>query len=141
MQINRVFDVENEAAMADVARVLVPWVENGAILALEGNLGAGKTALARALIRELCNDPALDVPSPTFTLVQTYDNDRIWHFDFYRLKHPDEAFELGWEEAMASGGIIILEWGERIGPYLPTTRIQVAITPQENGSRKVEVRA
>lgn len=127
--------------MAAVAAGLAPLFAHGAIVALEGDLGAGKTALARALIRELTGDATLDVPSPTFTLLQVYDapTGEIWHFDFYRLKHPEEVFELGWEDALAGGGLLLLEWAERIGPLLPPTRTHIVITPQSNGHRRVEV--
>lgn len=129
--------------MDAVAAELAPLMKPGAILALEGNLGAGKTSLARALIRKLMNKPDMDVPSPTFTLLQTYDtNDAtIWHFDFYRLKHPEEVFEIGWEDALASKGIILMEWAERIGPLLPPVPIMhVTITPQKDGTRLVELK-
>lgn len=143
MPINKVFHVENEAGMSEVADALAPHLTGGGILALEGNLGAGKTALARALIRKLTGSPDLDVPSPTFTLVQTYDTNAapIWHFDFYRLKNPEEVFELGWEDALAHGGVIIMEWAERIGPLLPRVMTHIVITPQDNGARKVEIKA
>jgi tRNA threonylcarbamoyl adenosine modification protein YjeE len=146
MPINKVFHVENEAGLAAIAAELAPLFAGGAIVALEGNLGAGKTALSRALIREITGNPALDVPSPTFTLVQTYDappgkmGGEIWHFDFYRLKHPEEVFELGWEDALAGGGLLLMEWAERIGPLLPQMRTTITITPQDNGTRTIEVR-
>lgn len=129
--------------MAEVAAQLAPIFAKGAIVALEGDLGAGKTALSRALIRHLTGDPALDVPSPTFTLLQTYDAPmgEIWHFDFYRLRHPEEVFELGWEDALAGGGLLLLEWAERIGPLLPPTVTHVVITPQKDGTRKIQVHA
>ena len=129
--------------MAAVAADLAPLLAHGAIVALEGNLGAGKTALARALMRYFTGIPALDVPSPTFTLLQAYEAPvgTLWHFDFYRLKHPEEVYELGWEDAMASGGILILEWAERIGPLLPPTLMHVVITPKDDGARDVKVYA
>lgn len=142
MPINKVFHVENEAGLAAIAAELAPLFAGGAVVALEGNLGAGKTALSRALIREITGNTELDVPSPTFTLVQTYDAPmgEIWHFDFYRLKHPEEVFELGWEDALAGGGLLLMEWAERIGPLLPQMRTTITITPQDNGARTIEVR-
>lgn len=128
--------------MDAVATDLAPLMQHGAILTLEGNLGAGKTCLARALIRKIAGIPDMEVPSPTFTLLQTYDTDigTIWHFDFYRLKHPEEVFELGWEEALASKGIIIMEWAERIAPFLQSIPIiNAVITPQPDGIRNIEV--
>ncbi len=94
-----------------VARAAVP----GDVIALSGDLGSGKTAFARGFIRAL-TAPAEEVPSPTFTLVQTYSaNGRtIYHFDFYRIDDPEEAWEIGIEEAFA-GGITLIEWPERLG--------------------------
>lgn len=128
--------------MAAVAAEIAPLVAHGAIVSLEGDLGAGKTALARALIRHLTGDPTLEVPSPTFTLLQTYDAGGVpvWHFDFYRLKLPDDVYELGWEDALASGGLLLLEWAQRIAPLLPPGVMRVMITPEGEG-RKIEVRA
>src|SRR5512135_1497738 len=90
------------AALAeDVAAILAP----GDVIALSGGLGAGKTAFARALIRAVADDAALEVPSPTFTLVQTYAGDRltISHFDLYRLGSADEIGEIGLADAVAEG--------------------------------------
>lgn len=102
---------------ARVAAMLVP----GAVLLLSGPLGAGKSVFARALIRALADDPALEVPSPTFTLVQTYDTPKgsVWHFDLYRLEAPEEIFEIGWDEALSAGGIVLAEWPERLGAFVP----------------------
>jgi tRNA threonylcarbamoyl adenosine modification protein YjeE len=109
-------ETDTEAA----ARQLAATLKTGDTVLLQGDLGAGKTVFARALVRALAGDSALDVPSPTFTLVQTYDTPRgtIWHFDLYRLEDPDEIHELGWEEALA-GGIVIAEWPERLGGRKP----------------------
>lgn len=104
---------------AEAARVAAA-MKGGDVLLLEGDLGAGKTVFARALIRALAGDSGLEVPSPTFTLVQTYDTPRgiVWHFDLYRLEEPEEIYEIGWEEALA-GGIVIVEWPERLAGRLP----------------------
>jgi len=102
---------------ARVAKILAP----GTVLLLSGPLGAGKSVFARALIRALAGDPTLEVPSPTFTLVQTYDTPKgpIWHFDLYRLESPEEIFEIGWDEALSAGGIVLAEWPERLGAFVP----------------------
>lgn len=100
----------------DIAAALRP----GDVIALQGDLGAGKTTLARGLIRALANDPDLDVPSPTFTLVQSYETRiPLQHFDLYRLSSPDELDELGLDEAAASGAVLI-EWPEKAGDRLPS---------------------
>lgn len=107
---------------------IAPLLRSGDVVTLRGDLGAGKTALARAIIRHLAGDPAEEVPSPTFTLVQTYDHlsPPVWHFDLYRLTDPGEVVELGWEEARAACALV--EWPERLGPLLPRDRLEVEMT-------------
>jgi N-acetylmuramate 1-kinase len=97
----------------------------GDALALSGDLGAGKTTLARGLIRALADDPALDVPSPTFTLLQSYDTRiPVHHFDLYRLVSPDELDELGLDEALADGAALV-EWPERADCRLPENAVRI----------------
>ena len=83
---------------------------NGDVFTLQGPLGAGKSVFCRAFIQELAGK-TLDVPSPTFTLLQNYDTSKgtIWHFDLYRIENPQEIYEIGWEEAL-SDGILLIEW-------------------------------
>lgn len=120
----------SEAATAAFSAEVATRLRPGDVVLLEGDLGAGKTAFTRALIRSMAGQPEANVPSPTFTLVQTYDTATatIWHFDLYRLKDPDEIFELGWEDAR-SGGISIIEWPERLGPYLPKHALTISLHP------------
>ena len=98
----------------------------GDVIALYGELGAGKTSFARAFIRARGGDEA--VPSPTFTLVQAYElpNGTIWHFDLYRLRVTEEAWELGIEDAFRDG-ITLIEWPERLGSLLPKRHLQIAL--------------
>ena len=108
----------------------------GDVVALHGDLGAGKTELARAIIRAAAEDEALTVPSPTFTLAETYDTTAgpIWHLDLYRLDSPEQVWELGFEDALA-GGISLIEWPERIGPLLLTRRLDVTLTVARDEAR------
>jgi tRNA threonylcarbamoyladenosine biosynthesis protein TsaE len=110
----------NEQATEALGATLAVRLKPGDVVGLKGDLGAGKTTLARAIIRAAAADPGLIVPSPTFTLVEVYDTPRgsYWHFDLYRLDDPQQVYELGWEEALAEG-IVLLEWPERLGDLLP----------------------
>jgi len=109
---------------ADVANMLEP----GDFIALSGDLGAGKTTFVRAMIAHLANDAAIEVPSPTFTLVQHYDLPcfRVVHADLYRIAGADELAELGLDEAADS--VVMMEWPDRAGRALPQDRIDIAFT-------------
>src|SRR5271155_5345380 len=95
-------DLPSEAATAALAGWLAGFARPGDFVALSGDLGAGKTAFVRAYLRAALGDPALEAPSPTFTLVQTYDGPEfpIVHADFYRLRGAHELTQLGWEETI-----------------------------------------
>ncbi|HPQ50200.1 MAG: tRNA (adenosine(37)-N6)-threonylcarbamoyltransferase complex ATPase subunit type 1 TsaE [Alphaproteobacteria bacterium] len=130
----------SEADTITIATDFARSLTRGDVVVLDGGLGAGKSVFARAVIRTLTGQEDLDVPSPTFTLVQTYDCfiGEIWHFDLYRLKDQNEIFELGWDDAL-SGGILLIEWGERLGGYLPQKRKDVKFMRHSDGSRQIEI--
>ncbi|KNY24160.1 tRNA (adenosine(37)-N6)-threonylcarbamoyltransferase complex ATPase subunit type 1 TsaE [Methylobacterium sp. ARG-1] len=112
------FVLPEETATEDLGLFLSEFLLPGDVVALSGGLGGGKTTLARAVIRELAGDPRLEVPSPTFTLIQPYtarDGRAIVHADLYRLRDPDELVELGFEE-MAEDAITLVEWPDRMPP-------------------------
>src|SRR5437588_2593304 len=104
----------NERATQRLAIDLAAVLKPGDLITLSGDLGAGKTAFARGLIRHLAQDPAMEVPSPTFTLVQTYALPRfpVVHVDLYRVAHRSELAELGVDEA-AEDAVVLLEWPDR----------------------------
>jgi tRNA threonylcarbamoyladenosine biosynthesis protein TsaE len=115
-----------------LGRALARLLRAGDVVALYGDLGAGKTALARAVIRALPGPEGAaeeEVPSPTFTLVQTYERApaSVWHFDLYRIEDPEEIQELGLSEALA-GGIALIEWPQRLGARLPAGALCVTLT-------------
>lgn len=126
----------SEDETAQLAAKLARNAVTGTLYALSGDLGAGKSAFARGFIQSLLGP--IDVPSPTFTLVQQYDAPAspLYHFDLYRLRDPDEIFELGWDEALADG-ICLIEWPDRAGPYLPARVISINITTLPDESRKI----
>jgi tRNA threonylcarbamoyl adenosine modification protein YjeE len=118
--------VADEAATQELARNLAFAIAPGDVIAIGGELGSGKSALARAIIRTLANDGALEVPSPTFTLMQVYELPRfpVVHADLYRINTLAELSELGWEEASA-GAAVLVEWPEKAGPLLQAERLEV----------------
>lgn len=130
MNLNAIkpIDLPDEASTLALGAKLASLLEPGDVIALFGDLGAGKTTLARGLITSLVgtSEELLEVPSPTFTLVQTYEvgDLAIYHFDLYRLESPNEIWELGWEEAL-DGGVSLIEWPERAGNLLPDERLEV----------------
>ncbi|HWJ72655.1 MAG TPA: tRNA (adenosine(37)-N6)-threonylcarbamoyltransferase complex ATPase subunit type 1 TsaE [Kaistia sp.] len=128
----------DEAATIRLAEDLAAKLAPGDVIALEGDLGAGKTTLARALIRAVADDAALEVPSPTFTLVQTYPGRvAIAHFDLYRLGGPDELEEIGFDEAIETGAVLI-EWPERAAGRLPEHTLTVRLSI-EGERRRAEI--
>jgi tRNA threonylcarbamoyladenosine biosynthesis protein TsaE len=122
-----VTELPDEQATAALAARVAALARPGDVIALKGELGAGKTTFARAFIRARGGGEA--VPSPTFTLVQVYEvgDIAIWHVDAYRLRDPDEAWELGLEDAFRDG-ISLIEWPERLGNLLPDGRLQITLS-------------
>jgi len=110
----------DETATEALGVMLAERLRPGDVVGLYGGLGSGKTTLARAVLRAASGDRELIVPSPTFTLVEVYETARgtYWHFDLYRLEAAEQVYELGWEEALAEG-IVLIEWPQRLGNLLP----------------------
>src|SRR5580698_3400129 len=119
----------NEEATARFAIDIAAALEPGDLVTLSGDLGAGKTAFARALIRHLAGDDAIEVPSPTFTLIQSYELSRfpLVHADFYRLSSAAELTELGFDD-LPEGTVVLLEWPDRAAGFLPPDRLDITFT-------------
>ena len=120
--------LSNEAATGAFAAGLAARARPCDVLLLSGPLGAGKTSFARAFIRACAGDPKLEIPSPSFTLLQTYDTPigPIAHYDLWRLADHRAMEELGWDEALA--GIVLAEWPDRLGPLTPADALHIAIS-------------
>jgi tRNA threonylcarbamoyladenosine biosynthesis protein TsaE len=116
---------------------LAGLVRPGDAILLEGPIGAGKSCLARSLIRARLGRKE-EVPSPTFTLVQVYEAESgdIWHADLYRLTHPDEVWELGLDDAFETA-ICLVEWPDRLGGHLPPDALHVRLEAHGDGRRAV----
>ncbi len=125
--------------IADAARAFIAGIGNHRVFAFYGAMGAGKTTFIKALCEEL--GVTEQVTSPTFAIVNVYDGEKIsphiYHFDFYRIKRLEEAFDIGCEEYFYSGCLCFIEWPELIEELLPEDAIRVSITQNADGSRLV----
>jgi tRNA threonylcarbamoyladenosine biosynthesis protein TsaE len=121
----RSIELPSLAATEALASAVAGLAQPGDVILLEGPLGAGKSVFARAFLRTASDDPALEVPSPTFTLVQSYDTriGLVHHFDLWRLDGPGGVAELGWQEV--GDGITLVEWPDRLGPLRPEDALSV----------------
>lgn len=125
---------ETEAAGEALGRTLEP----GSVVAMYGDLGAGKTAFVRGMARGLCSGAR--VTSPTFTIVNEYDGRLpIFHFDMYRLGSSDELFDIGWEDYLDRGGVCVVEWSEKVEDAFDGREIRVLISPVSENTRLITI--
>lgn len=138
----RAIDLPDETATAALATELAACARQGDVIGLSGPLGSGKTTFARYFIGARLGAGSREkqeVPSPTFTLVETYQpasGPAIWHFDLYRLEAPEDAYELGIEDAFADG-IALIEWPERLGGLMPREHLQVALAAGKSETARI----
>ena len=109
------------------------------VVLLTGNLGAGKTMLAKGIVSGLGAAPADEVSSPTFTLIHEYGNGRVYHVDLYRLEEPRELATLGLDELFDRDALVLIEWGERFSRFLPAERTEIRIRALDRDEREIEV--
>lgn len=123
----------SESDTVNLATKFAQVLVSGDTILLSGDIGAGKSAFSRALIRAKAG-AEIDVPSPTYTLVQTYDvgGDEVWHCDLYRLTSPEEAFELGLDEAFETA-ICLIEWPDRLGNFAPAHGLSLHFEARADG--------
>lgn len=132
--------LSDETKTERLGEKLASLARPGDVLLLNGPLGAGKSCFSRAFIRSLLQDPRLSVPSPTFTLVQTYEAPagfEVWHYDLWRLTGPQALEELGWDEAL--GGIVLVEWPDRLEELTPPNAWHLTFSLCHEG-REVEIK-
>lgn len=128
---------ETPEAMEELGRGAAAGVHAGAVIALVGGLGAGKTHWTKGLVAAL-GSPA-EVTSPTFGLVHEYPGGRmpVFHLDFYRLESPEELIALGWDEYLEAGGVIIAEWGDKFPELMPPQTVWLSLSIAADGSRSI----
>ncbi len=120
-----------------IGKKLAQYLKAGDVVLLEGDLGAGKSEMARGVARGLgiCGP----VPSPSFTILNAYDEGRIplYHFDWYRLEDANEIYEMGMEEQLGGDGIALIEWSERARECLPHRLLRIGITALDENTREI----
>jgi len=130
--------IKTLAELPQAAQQLLPLLDTYKIVAFYGAMGAGKTTLIKALCEAM--GVTGTVNSPTFALLNEYhlpDGAPVYHFDFYRINKPEEAFDLGYEEYFFSGNLCMVEWSERIASLLPDDALQLYISVNDNGEREI----
>ena len=126
--------------LPDAAEQILEALDGRNVVALYGPMGAGKTTLVREICAQLGSEDT--VTSPTFALINRYDTDKgdaIFHFDFYRIERPEEAFDMGYEEYFYSDGLCLVEWPEKVEELLPDDVMKVTITPTSNTRRVITI--
>jgi tRNA threonylcarbamoyladenosine biosynthesis protein TsaE len=134
-----VLQLDGLHATQALAAALAPLLRPGDAVLLEGPLGAGKTAFARALLRAVTGDAALDVPSPSYTLVQSYETPllTLHHFDLWRLDGPEALAELGWDDARRD--VVVVEWPDRLGALRPEDALTVSLRATGEAAREARL--
>jgi tRNA threonylcarbamoyladenosine biosynthesis protein TsaE len=142
MAAEMTLEIPDLAATMAFGRRLAPFLFPGSVVALIGPLGAGKTHLVRALAEGLGIPDSRAVSSPTFVLIQEYSARLpIYHFDAYRLRTPDEFFDLGAHEYFEGTGVCLVEWADRVQVCLPAEQLRITITVTGETARRVHVEA
>ncbi|MEN6438306.1 MAG: tRNA (adenosine(37)-N6)-threonylcarbamoyltransferase complex ATPase subunit type 1 TsaE [Syntrophobacter sp.] len=134
------FDSPSEECSLLLGRMIGELLEPGDILALRGELGAGKTLLVRGIARGLGVSPDVRVTSPTFTIINEYSGRLyLYHLDLYRVSGPDELETLPWEESLFGRGVAAIEWPDKLGRLLPSERVEIVLTISGDESRRVRI--
>ncbi len=133
------FETHGEEETIELGRGIAATLPQRAVVLLIGNLGAGKTTLAKGIINGLGAAEPEDVTSPTFTLVHEYGQGRVYHIDLYRLDRTEQVATLGLDEIFDREAVVLIEWGERFPQLLPEDRIEIRIESLSQDSRRIEI--
>jgi tRNA threonylcarbamoyladenosine biosynthesis protein TsaE len=129
----RQFQTRSEEETIQLGREIAARLPQRAVVLLIGNLGAGKTTLAKGIVSGLDAAEPDDVTSPTFTLIHEYGGGRVYHIDLYRLDRPEEVARLGLEEIFDRDAVVLIEWGERFPQLMPADRIEIRMEQSKAG--------
>lgn len=133
----RVFETRSGDETIELGRQIAQELPRKAVVLLIGNLGAGKTTLAKGIVSGLGAAPPEEVSSPTFTLIHEYGNGRVYHIDLYRLDRASEAAALGLEEIFEKEAIVLIEWGERFPELMPADCIRIQLRAAGGETREI----
>jgi tRNA threonylcarbamoyladenosine biosynthesis protein TsaE len=133
------FETHGEEETIELGHRIAATLPKRAVVLLIGNLGAGKTTLAKGIISGLGASEPEDVTSPTFTLVHEYGEGRVYHIDLYRLDRAEQVATLGLDEIFDREAVVLIEWGERFPQLLPDDRIEIRIESFNEDSRRIEM--
>ena len=137
--MSEVFHTSSEDETIALGERLAGTLPAKGVVLLIGNLGAGKTTLAKGIVKGLGAASPDEVSSPTFTLIHEY-SDRVYHVDLYRLDDPRAVARLGLEELFDRDALVLIEWGERFPDLLPTDRTEIRLTRTDGDNRIIEIR-
>ena len=133
------FETRSEEETIELGRQIARELPKRAVVLLIGNLGAGKTTLAKGIVSGLGAAQPEDVTSPTFTLIHEYGEGRVYHIDLYRLDRAEQVATLGLDEIFDREAVVLIEWGERFPQLLPDDRIEIRIESLNEESRRIEI--
>ncbi|MGE5647711.1 MAG: tRNA (adenosine(37)-N6)-threonylcarbamoyltransferase complex ATPase subunit type 1 TsaE [Acidobacteriota bacterium] len=134
-----VYRTRSEEETIALGESIAKHLPRGAVVLLIGNLGAGKTTLAKGIVRGLGAADTTEVSSPTFTLIHEYGEGRVFHIDLYRIEEAGELRTLGLDELMESDAVVLVEWGERFAHVWPPERIEIHLRALDGDEREIRV--
>lgn len=134
-----VFETDSEDETIELGRRIAATLPRRAVVLLIGNLGAGKTTLAKGIVSELSATPPEDVSSPTFPLIHEYGEGRVYHIDLYRLDTPEEVATLGLDDIFEREAVVLVEWGERFPALMPAERVEIRLRALSEERREISV--